>query len=133
MGLFALHIAAAVAMWCGAVATGAPLGIRAALAGAFNTAPIAWLSLAAAAFAIGWIPGAVAAVGAVPVVGGFLLNIVAQNAAAPGWLMTLSPFGHLSLVPNAPPDWAAILTLTGIGALVCAVGVGGYARRDLTT
>ena len=59
--------------------------------------------------ALGWLPSAVGAIGALPVAGGFLLNVVAQSTHAPGWLVNLSPFAHLSAVPNTPPDWARSL------------------------
>lgn len=132
-GLIVLHFAAAGAMWLGATVTGAPLALWAALMGALNTAPIAWLALAAAAFAVGWLPAVVGAVGAVPVVGGFLLNVVTQNTAAPRWLVDLSPFGHLAAVPAAAADWSAVLALVGIGAVASVLGVTGYTRRDLTS
>jgi ABC-2 type transport system permease protein len=78
-------------------------------------------------------PSGVAAIGALPVVGGFLLNVVAQSVRAPAWVSSLSPFAHLGAVPNAPPEWAALVVFIVIGAMAVAVGVAGYSRRDLTT
>jgi ABC-2 type transport system permease protein len=103
------------------------------LAGAVNTAPIAWLAVGAAALAAGWLPSAVGAIGALPVAGGFLLNVITQSIHAPAWVVDASPFAHLSAVPAVAPDWAAIAALTTIGAMLVALGVGGYSRRDLTT
>jgi ABC-2 type transport system permease protein len=132
-GVVVLHTIAGAAMWLGAAITGAPLAIGAALAGALNTTPIAWLGVTAAALAVGWLPQAVAAVGALPVAGGFLLDIVALSTHAPQWVVDLSPFAHLHAVPYEMPDWAAISALTVIGSILLAVGVAGYSRRDLTT
>jgi ABC-2 type transport system permease protein len=132
-GVLLLHVTAALAIWAGAAITGAPLGIGGALGGALNTAPIAWLAVGAAALAVGWLPSMVGAIGALPVVGGFLLNVVAQGAHAPSWLTELSPFVHLGAVPDAAPDWAAVVSFLLIGAAVITAGVAGYARRDLTT
>jgi ABC-2 type transport system permease protein len=98
-----------------------------------NSAPIAWLAAGAAALAVGWLPGAVGAIGALPVAGGFLLNVLSQGTSAPAWVVDLSPFAHLAPVPNAPPDWAAIAAFSLIGAAWVAVGLAGYTRRDLTT
>ena len=98
-----------------------------------NTAPIAWLAVGAASLAVGWLPSAVGAIGALPVVGGFLLNVITQGMRAPAWVVNLSPFVHVSAVPNVPPDWATLATLTVIGAIMTAIGLAGYARRDLTT
>ena len=120
-------------MWMGATITGAPFGIGAALAGALNTAPIAWLALGAAALALGALPSVVGPIGALPVVGGFLLNVITQGTWAPNWLVNLSPFAHLAAVPNVPPDWASITAFAVIGAMLTGVGLAGYSRRDLTT
>jgi ABC-2 type transport system permease protein len=133
VGVVVLHAAAALAIWVGAAITGAPLTIGAAMAGALNSAPIAWLAVGFAALAVGWLPSGVGAVGALPVAGGFLLNVITQGAQAPTWVVNLSPFTHLSPVPNLPPDWAASSAFIVIGALLIALGVAGYSRRDLTT
>jgi ABC-2 type transport system permease protein len=133
VGVMVLHATAALAIWAGAAITGAPFEIGAALAGALNTAPIALLSVGAAALAVGWLPSAVGTIGALPVVGGFLLNVITQGMQAPAWVVNLSPFVHVSAVPNLPPDWATVATLTVIGALMTTIGLAGYARRDLTT
>ncbi|HKH50383.1 MAG TPA: polyketide antibiotic transporter [Mycobacterium sp.] len=128
-----LHAAAGLAMWTGSRVTGAPLGIGAALTGALNSAPIAWLSVGAASLAVGWLPSAVGVIGAVPVAGGFLLNVITQGTNAPTWLANLSPFVHLAAVPNAEPDWVATAVFTAIGAGLTALGLLGYHRRDLIT
>jgi ABC-2 type transport system permease protein len=132
-GVVVLHVVAGLAIWVGAAVTGAPFTLGAALAGALNSAPIAWLAVGAAAVAVGWLPSVVGAVGALPVAGGFLFNVVTQSSRAPDWVVNLSPFAHLAAVPNAPPDWAGIAAFIVIGAIAVAVGVAGYSRRDLTT
>jgi ABC-2 type transport system permease protein len=133
VGVLMLHAAAGLAIWTGSKITGAPLGIGDALTGALNTAPIAWLSVGAASLAVGWLPSAVGAIGALPVAGGFLLNVITQSIGGPDWVVNLSPFVHLAAVPNAPPDWVAIVVMALIGAVLVTVGLLGYSRRDLTT
>jgi ABC-2 type transport system permease protein len=132
-GMLLLHVIAGVAMWTGAAITGAPLSIDHALAGALNSAPVAWLAVGAAALAVGWLPSAVGAIGAVPVVGGFLLDVLTQDTNAPTWVVDLSPFVHLAAVPNAEPDWGTTAAFTAIGAGLIALGLLGYHRRDLIT
>jgi ABC-2 type transport system permease protein len=132
-GMVLLHVVAGFAIWTSAATTGAPLTIGDALAGAMNSAPIAWLAAGAAGLAVGWLPSAVGAIGAVPVAGGFLLNVLTQGTNAPTWVVGLSPFAHLAPVPNAPPDWTAIGAFCVIGAASVAMGLAGYTRRDLTT
>ena len=132
-GMVLLHVIAGVAMWTGAAITGAPLTIVDALAGTLYSAPVAWLAVGAAGLAVGWLPSAVGAIGAVPVAGGFLLNVVAESTGGPSWVADLSPFAHLAPVPDATPDWIATSAFIIIGAGLIALGMLGYQRRDLTT
>ncbi|KUH97924.1 polyketide antibiotic transporter [Mycolicibacterium acapulense] len=132
-GVVALHVTAAVGITVGAAATGAPLGLFDALAGALNTAPIALLAMGAAVLGAGWLPSAVIAVGAVPVVGGFLVDVVAETAHAPQWVRDGSPFVHVRAVPLAAPDWQALGVILAVAAVFTAAGVAGYHRRDLVS
>ncbi len=77
-------------------------------------------------------PVHVAAVGSLPVVGGFLLRVLAPSLDAPAWVGQLSPYAHLAPVPYSPPDWAATATLTGMAVALAAAGVLCYTRRDLS-
>ncbi|MGY0498325.1 ABC transporter permease [Nocardia sp. FBN12] len=131
LGVAGLLTTAASAMWIGAVSTGAPLGLRDAFAGAFNLVPVVLLALGAATLGLGWYPHAVAAIGAVPVVGGFLLDVIAASTDAPTWLREISPFAHLAAVPDTGPNLLASVILTVIAAATTALGLLGYTHRDL--
>jgi ABC-2 type transport system permease protein len=132
-GVVALHCSAAVAFWSGAKITGAPLQLTDSLAGALNSLPVALLAAGAAAVGVGWLPSAAGAIGALPVVGGFLVNVIMQTTHAPGWVVYLSPWTHLAAVPDTPPNWAATTIFLFIGAILTALGVYGYVQRDLAT
>jgi ABC-2 type transport system permease protein len=132
-GVVALHCSAAVAFWSGAKITGAPLQFTDSLAGALNSLPVALLAAGAAAVGVGWLPSAALAMGALPVVGGFLVNVIMQTTRAPGWVVNLSPWTHLAAVPETPPNWAATTIFLFIGAILTALGVYGYVQRDLAT
>jgi ABC-2 type transport system permease protein len=47
------------------------------------------------------------------------------------WVMDLSPFAHLPKLPGAPVNLTPIITLTCVTALLTAVGLTGFRRRDL--
>jgi ABC-2 type transport system permease protein len=132
-GVVALHCSAAVAVWSGAKISGAPLQLSDSLAGALNSLPMALLAAAAATVGVGWLPSAAAAIGALPVVGGFLVNVITQTTKARGWVVNLSPWAHLAAVPDAPPNWAATTIFLLISAILTALGVYGYVQRDLAT
>ena len=132
-GAVLITTVAGAATWCGVAVTGGGLGLPAALAGVWNTLPITLLVLGAAVLALGWMPRATAAVAAVPAVGGFLLQVSAQSAGAPGWVVGLSPFAHLAPVPLAEPDRPALLVMTAVAAALAGAGAAGFHRRDLRT
>jgi ABC-2 type transport system permease protein len=126
-----LTAVAGLAFGVGAAAVGSPLTLGDALAGAFNTLPVALLALGAAVLALGWVPRATAAVGAVPVVGGFFWHVVAGSTGAPRWVADVSPFAHLAAVPAAPVSVPATVTMLLVALVAVALGVAGYRRRDL--
>ncbi len=100
---------------------------------ALNSLPVALLAAGAAAVGVGWLPSAAAAIGALPVVAGFLVNAIRQATNAPGWVVNLSPWTHLAAVPDTPPNWAATAIFLLIGAILTGLGVYGYVQRDLAT
>jgi ABC-2 type transport system permease protein len=131
--VIALHCSAAAAIWSGAKITGAPLQFTDSLAGALNPLPVALLAAGTAAVGVGWLPSAVGAIGALPVVGGFLVNAIMQTTHAPRWVADLSPWAHLAPVPETPPHWAATIIFLLISAVLTALGVYGYVKRDMAT
>ena len=126
-----LAVGTGFAVYLGASIAGAPLGLDEAVAGAVNALPAALLAVAAAQLALGWAPRAVAAVGATPVVGGFVLWTLAGTFAWPGWVAALSPFDHLTTVPATSPDWTGAVAMVLISIAWAGFGVLGYRRRDL--
>lgn len=130
-GTLLLGAGAGLAMWIGVTAAGAPLGFTAAIGGALNVAPIAMLSLGAAVAGLGWLPRATVALGALPTVGGFFYQVVTQSAGAPDWALSLSPFTHITAVPQAPPDWPGLAGLLIVAVALTVLGAAGYAHRDL--
>ncbi|OBF91036.1 hypothetical protein A5791_15735 [Mycobacterium sp. 852002-51163_SCH5372311] len=130
-GMVALHCSGAIALWGGAKVTGTPLQLSDSVAGALNSLPVALLAAGATAVGIGWLPSAAGAIGALPLVGGFLVNMIMQITKAPRWIMNLSPWAHLAPVPDTPPNWPATAILLLIAATLTGLGVYGYVRRDL--
>lgn len=124
---------AGTATWAGARWADAPLTLAEALAGAANALPVAGLSLGAALLALGWVPHAVLAAGAVPVGGGFVLLSLADSLSWPTAVRALSPFAHVASVPAREPALTAAATMLAIAAASATVGAIGYARRDVAS
>jgi ABC-2 type transport system permease protein len=115
----------------GTALAGANLHLTEALAGTLNVVPVAALCLGAAQVAIGWVPQGVLALGVAPAVGGFLLTVLVDTFDWPSWLARLSPFAHLASVPTTGPDWAGAAGMMAVSGLLAALGIAGFARRDL--
>ncbi|MEW2385528.1 hypothetical protein AB0873_26040 [Micromonospora sp. NPDC047707] len=130
-GSVVLLAVAAATTWAGAAVVDADLPPGAALAGTLNVLPVVLLCLGAAVLAVGWAPRAVAALGALPAAGGFLLQVVADSVDGPAWVADLSPFAHLAAVPATGPNWPAALTMAGLALVAAGVGAAGLRRRDL--
>ncbi|MGE2719570.1 hypothetical protein [Mycolicibacterium celeriflavum] len=129
-GVISLHCSAAVAIWVGAKTTGAPLQLDDAIVDALTFLPIALLAAGAAALAVGWFPASVGAIGSLPLVGGYLVNVIAQTTQAPRWIVNLSPWTHVTAGSGAAADWAATAVLLLAGMCLTALGVLGFVRRD---
>ena len=132
-GVIALHCSAAVAIWSGAEIGGIHLQLSDSLAGALNSVPVALLAAGAATVGVGWLPSATAAIGALPVVGGFLVNVIMQTIHAPDLVTSLSPWKHLAAVPDAPPNWSVTTIFLLIAMVLSVLGMSGYVQRDLAT
>jgi len=126
-----LAVVAALATWVGAGVVGAPLGLGESIAGVLNIVPVASLGLAAAVLAFGAARSHVALAGALPLVGGFLLLVLADSF---GWttLRELSPFAHVASVPVTGPDLAATAVMLALTVAAVLVGARAFARRDVT-
>lgn len=61
-----------------------------------------------------------------------LIGWVGPALDAPRFVLDLSPFGHLPKLPGGQLEWAPVLTLTGLAAVLVAGGLAGLSRRDLT-
>jgi ABC-2 type transport system permease protein len=126
-----LVTAAGSATWAGVAVTGGDFSLVEALTGVWNVLPIVGLSLGAAVFVTGWAPRWVGVVAGLPTTGGFLLLVIAESIAAPGWVRDLSPFAHLAPVPLLGADGTASTVMLGIAAVLVVAGLAGYQRRDL--
>lgn len=130
-GVIVLATVAGLAIWLGVTTSGGALSMSAALTGAWNTMPIAVLSLGAAALALGWLPRATGVVSALPTIGGFLLLVTAEMAGAPHWVIAISPFAHLAPVPLTAVNWPATSIMTVAAVALTVIGAAAYRRRDL--
>jgi ABC-2 type transport system permease protein len=122
-----------LALWCGAALAGSgdlhPLDC---LKATFNTAPVVALAGGLAVLAFGLAPRLTVALPVCITVVGYVMSLLGPALRWPQWVLDLSPFTHLRMVPAQP--WAATagLTMLLLAAGSLAVGSWSFRRRDLT-
>jgi ABC-2 type transport system permease protein len=100
------------------------------LGSAVALAPAVWVLAGAALALVGLVPRAAPA--AWGVLGAcFLVLYLGPLLSLPDWVMDVSPFTHVPLLPAAAFDVVPLLVLTGVAAVLAAVGVAGLRRRDV--
>jgi ABC-2 type transport system permease protein len=117
--------------WAGAAAGGTSVRAGQMLEAGLNCLPAALLFLGVAALAYAVAPRASAAIGYGFLVLTFLWQAVGALVGAPGWLVGLTPFAHIGLVPAQPFQAAAAVVMIGIGVAAAAAGLTVFRRRDL--
>ncbi|HEY4812256.1 MAG TPA: hypothetical protein VIH71_14475, partial [Solirubrobacteraceae bacterium] len=138
-GRLALAACAAVAIsfvaglftWVGAVSQGAGISLAHALEAAGNCLPIALLSLGIAALLYAIVPRAGAGIAYALVAVAFLWDLVGSLLGAPPWLVELTPFEHVGLVPAQPFRTTAAAIMLAIGLLAALAALAVFRRRDL--
>ncbi len=127
-----LTVLTGVAMWAGAAAAGSSeVTAGDALRSVLNTGSVTVLVTGLAMLTFGLLPRLTLAVPVAVTVVGYLLSLLGPALSWPAWVVDLSPFAHLALVPAesfaAGPATAMVaLGLAGVGA-----GLVAFSRRDL--
>jgi polyether ionophore transport system permease protein len=117
--------------WAGVVAGGSSGSFGQILEAGANCLPVAALFLGVATLAYAAAPRAAAAISYGLLVLSFLWQAVGALLGAPSWLVGLSPFEHVGLVPAEPFRAIDAVVMIGIGVAAAAVGLAVFRRRDL--
>jgi ABC-2 type transport system permease protein len=127
----AIALAAGILAWAGAASAGAGVSLGKMLEAGLNCLPVAVLFLGLGALAYALVPRASNAIAFALVGASFLWDTVLALADVPSWLLDLSPFHHVALVPAESLDalGAVVMALIGVVAGVAAVAL--FERRDL--
>jgi ABC-2 type transport system permease protein len=130
-GAAAIALGAGLLAWVGAVTQNAGVSLPRLLEAGANCLPasLLFLALAVLAFALWPRAGSALAYGLVGVA--FLWQLFGSLLGAPGWLLDLSPFRHLGLVPAEPFRAGAAAAMLALAAAAAAAAVLAFERRDL--
>src|SRR5262245_2136827 len=131
-GAATIALAVSLLAWAGSASQHAQVSLLRLLEAGANCLPTAFFFLGLATLAFGLVPRATAGIAYGLVTLGFVWELFGSLFGAPRWLIDLTPFHHVGLVPGQPFRVAAAATLVAIAVVSSAAGVALFARRDLT-
>jgi ABC-2 type transport system permease protein len=124
-------LAAGMLAWAGAAVQGADVSLLDMLGAGANTLPPALLFLALGALAFAVVPRASALV-AYGLVGlAFVWELFGALLEVPAWLLALSPFHDVGLVPGEPFEPIAAALMLGLAASAVLAAMWAFRRRDV--
>jgi ABC-2 type transport system permease protein len=92
--------------------------------------PAVWVLVGAAVALFGLVPRAAPAAWGL-LGASYLVGLLGPLLSLPDWVMDLSPFTHVPLLPAADLTVAPLIALTAVAAALVAVGLAGFRRRDV--
>jgi ABC-2 type transport system permease protein len=130
-GAAAIALCIGLLAWAGAAVQGADVPFGRMVEAGANCLPVALLFLGVAAllFAIVPRPSVGLAYGLVALA--FVWQLFGSLLDAPVWLLELSPFRHVGLVPAQAFRPGAALAMLGVAAAAAATALWAFSRRDL--
>lgn len=130
-GALAISLLAGFFTWLGATSSGAGISLPRMLEAGANALPVTILFLGIAALAYAVVPRASAAIAYGLVTLAFVWQLVGSLIGAPNWLVDLTPFAHIGLVPQQSFRAGAAVVMVAIGLVTAIAAIGIFERRDL--
>jgi polyether ionophore transport system permease protein len=133
LGALGIAFSVSIFAWAGATIHDAGVSLPSMLEAGANCLPTAFLFLSLAALAFALVPRASAGISYGLVSVAFVWQLLGALVGAPHWLLELTPFQHVGLVPAQPfrPDSA--LVMVGLAAVSLVAATWMFERRDLTS
>ncbi|MGO9489249.1 MAG: ABC transporter permease [Solirubrobacteraceae bacterium] len=130
-GAAAISLLAGLLTWAGARSQGVDVSLGRMLEAGANCLPVALLFLGVAALAYALTPRAGAGIAYGLLAAAFLWYLVGSVLGVPQWLVEVTPFAHVGLVPAQPFRATDAVAMLGIGFACCAAALVAFRRRDL--
>ena len=126
-----ISVVAGLLTWAGAASQGVSVSLPRMIEAGANCLPVALLFLGIAALAYAIVPRASAGIAYGLVTVAFLWQLSGSLLGAPKWLVNLTPFAHIGLVPAQPFRAAAAVIMLGIAVCSALAATWIFQRRDL--
>jgi ABC-2 type transport system permease protein len=127
----AISMTAGLLTWAGAASQGVGISLPRMLEAGANCLPVGLLFLGIAALAYAILPRASAGIAYGLVTVAFLWDLIGSLLGVPKWLVELTPFQHVGLVPAQPFRASAAAVMLVLAALCCGSALWAFRRRDL--
>ena len=131
-GAASISLIAGAFAWAGAASVGVNLSFWRLLEAGANCMPVALLFLGVAAVAYAAVPRASAGIAYGLATVAFLWQLFGSLLGAPRWLVNVTPFAHVGLVPAQPFRVVAAVVMVAIGLVMAGAAVWLFERRDVT-
>jgi polyether ionophore transport system permease protein len=131
VGSVALAVTVSVLAWAGAASQHAGVSLARMLEAGGNCLPVALFFLGVAALAFASLPRVSIGLSYGLVSVAFVWQLVGSLLAVPHWIVDLTPFRHVGLVPAEPFRVAAALVLLALAAVGMGAATWLFERRDL--
>lgn len=126
-----LSLLAAVLTWAGARSQGVSISLAKMLEAGVNCLPVALLFLGLAALAYALVPRASAGIAYGLVTAAFLWQLVGSLLGVSKWLVELTPFAHVGLVPTQAFRIGSAAIMLAVGLIAALAALEVFRRRDL--
>jgi ABC-2 type transport system permease protein len=131
LGVVGIALASAIFSWAGANMTGTEVALGDMLLASVNCLPSALLILGIGAFVFATLPRATSGVVYGSISAAFVWWMLGTAVDAPTWLLDLTPFRHVALIPVQDFKVVPALIMSAIGLVGCAAALPLFRRRDL--
>ena len=126
-----ISLVSGLTTWLGAATAGVDTSPARLIEAGANCVPAAVFFLGVAALAFALAPRRSSGIAYGIVIVAFVWQLVGSLLGAPGWLVDLTPFRHVGLVPVQPFRTASAVALAGLGGVAMVAALVGFGRRDL--
>jgi ABC-2 type transport system permease protein len=130
-GAAAIGLFAGLCAWVGAASQNAGISLGQMLGAGANCLPVALLFLGLAALAYALAPRASSGIAYGLVMIAFLWQLFGAALSAPQWLIEVTPFQHVGLVPAQAFRASDAAVMVTIGVAAALAGLWVFRRRDL--
>jgi len=130
-GIATISLTAGLLTWAGAASQGVNISLPKMLEAGANCLPVSLLFLGIAALAYAVAPRASAGIAYGLVTATYLWQLVGSLLGAPEWLVKLTPFAHVGLVPTQPFRVGSAAVMVGLALALGLAALWAFRRRDL--